>query len=332
MKRSLVTTRCGVPTWAFLVAAGLFFSSLGSSWPAVVAAADSLDDKLSQVSGAYAEAYISPLVHGTGANLNSGLYTNAHIGKSQLTFEIGLKFAGTYMSEDDKAFSRYQTVILDEDLGFNPGDPLYGEEAVLEFIGPTVLGDTDTDGEANVYVDGILVDSEPTISGVVDTRWVPLIIPEGSIGGIAGFKVTLRWLPSVSLGDLGKVKFFGFGLQYCVNNLIQTLPIDVVVGYFRQDLDIGKSLDTDASSFFLGLSRTSSVLTVYGGGALESSKMKVDYTWVSPNGNVPVSFETDGVQEGRLTIGAMVDVGLRIYAEANAGKLAVYSAGLMFGF
>jgi hypothetical protein len=242
---------------------------------------------------------------------------------------------GTYLSEDDQAFSKYQSVILDEDLGFDPGHPLYNREGVLEFIGPTAIGDTDTDGQANLYVDGIQVRSEETISGVVDTRWIPLIVPEASVGGIAGLKGTLRFLPSISLGDLGKIKVFGIGAQYCVNNLIQTLPIDAAVGFFYQNFDIGESLSTDASNLFLALSRTSGVLTLYGGGALVNSSTKVDYTWKTGDpvvGDVDVSFEVDGVQEYQFTLGAMVDAGIRLNAEVNAGDLVVYSAGLMFGF
>ncbi len=300
-------------------------------WPVAVTASD-LDENLAQVPGQYAEAYLTPLINALGVNQNSGLYTTAAIGKSKLTFEVGIKVAGTYLAEGDQSFRKYVDITLDESVGIDPSNPLYGEQGVLEMAGPTVFGDTDTDGTASLYVDGILIASVPTITGVVETRWVPLLIPEASVGGIAGFKVTLRGLPSFSAGDLGKIKYFGFGAQYGVNNLFPTLPLDIVVGYFRQDLDIGSIIDTDASSFFLGLSKSSPMLTVYGGGALEKSKINVKYTWTSPGGDMPIEFEKDGIQEARVTLGATLTMGIRINAEVNAGKLAVYSAGIMFGF
>lgn len=323
-----------------VLTAGLLMTVQCLLVPVTANAGDDLDENLTQVPAAYAEAYVTPVVVGSAANLTSGLYTNAAIGKEKLTFEFGLKFMGTYLNESDQSFRSYQTVKLNEELGFNPGHPLYGRDAVLEYVGPTVLGGEtgpgeDGTGQANLYVDGVIVRSEDTIAGIVETRWVPLAIPEASVGGIAGFRFTLRFLPSISISDLGKLQVLGLGAQFGVNNLLQDLPIDVVVGYFYQNVDIGESLSTDANSFFLGLSRTSGVLTIYGGGALESSTTKVDYTWKSGNatlGDVPISFEIDGVQDYRLTIGAMIDAGIRINAEANAGDLVVYSAGLMFGF
>jgi hypothetical protein len=297
-------------------------------------AADSLLESLQEVGPEYAEPYLSPLIQSWGVSQVTALYTSAAIGKSKLSWEIGLKVAGTYISEDDQSFLKYVPVTLDEGVGIQPGDPNYGREGFLELAGPTVMGDTDTDGTATLYVDGIPIRRESTISGVVNTRWVPMVIPEASIGGIAGFKGMIRFFPSIKLGDLGKLKYFGFGVQYGVNNLIPTLPIDVLVGYFRQDLDLGSFYESDASSFHLGLSKRTTMVTIYGGGALESSKTKVKYDFADPisGETVPISFEVDGVQDYRLTIGATLEMGVRINVEANAGKLAVYSAGLMLGF
>jgi hypothetical protein len=284
-----------------------------------------LTSLLEQVGPEYAKAYLAPLTNAMGANQNSALYHTAHIPSTGITFGIALKFMGSYMSEDDQTF---RTVFDVEDVSdYVAGAP--AEPGTIVLDGPSVIGDTDTMGTATAYVNGLPVASEQTIEGLVNTRWIPLAAPEASIGGIIGAKLTVRWLPEIDLDNYGKTKYFGWGLQYSPNQLLPTLPLDVAVGFFTQQIDAGTIVKTDATSYFLAASKNFGMATVYGGFAKEEGKMKVSYT--EETTDAAIEFEVESVMTGRLTVGATLNIGAKLYAEAGFGELSVYSAGLVFG-
>ena len=164
------------------------------------ARADSLQQLLEQVGSEYAEAYASPFIHTFGPNQNANLYSTAHIPWTGLTFGIGVKVMTTNLNEADQTF---QKVVQIPDLGIL--DPaLSGQSGTAVMSGPTIFGDTETDGKIDVYANGVLAGTLEGIPGFWDTRWVPLATPEAYIGGIAGLKFTLRYFPSMEMGDFGK--------------------------------------------------------------------------------------------------------------------------------
>jgi len=291
------------------------------------AAQDELENLLTEVGREYARAYMSPVVDTFGPNLNSGLFTTAAIPQSRLTFSIGVRAMATRLNEADQAFQRVLTGI---DLG--TFDPAYaGQTGTVVMAGPTVFGDTGTMGRVTGYIGGIQVFEQDAIEGLADTRWSPLAAPELSVGGIAGLRATIRYLPEVDLGDIGKTKFFGYGLQWNANGVLTALPVDVMIGFFRQSLDIGTVVEADASSVFLAVSRDLPLLTVYGGFAVESSDMTVSYTYTGGTVDRDISFDVDGIQENRVTLGATLNVLSRLNIEMGLGDVTTYSAGLLFG-
>jgi len=310
---------------SFLVA----FALLATASPAASQDDDAnLEDLLVQVGEQYARAYTAPLISSWGANQNSALYHTAAIPGSRLTVSIGLKVMGTYLNEDDQNFS---TVIEDVEISDYFDDVSGNGDVVME--GPTVFGDTETRGTLTAYVNGLPVAQEETIQGLLDTRWVPLAAPQLEIGGFYGARGTLRWVPELDLGDFGKTKYLGYGLSWSPNFLLPELPVDVAVGFFNQQIDVGTIVETDARSLFLAASKTLTLVVVYAGVATESSTMDVSYTYEDDvAGETEVRFETDGEMERRFTVGATLDTPVKLNAEMNVGKLVIYSAGLMFGF
>jgi hypothetical protein len=289
-----------------------------------------LEELLVQVGQEYAEAYTTPLIHGFGANQNSGLYHTANIPRSRLTWSVGIKFMGTYLDEGDQTFRRVlEDVELNDYLGLEPGDPGYGERGDIVLQGPTVLGDKDTNGTATAYVNGAPVFTQETIPGLVDTRWVPLFAPEATVGGIMGLRATVRWLPEIDFSNYGKTKYLGYGLQWSPSFLFNNLPVDVMVGFFMQDIDLGTMVQTEAESYYIAASKGFGPTTVYGGLSAESSNMKVDY--VEEETQTPVKFDIDGKMKSRLTLGATFNLGVKLNAEMGIGKMVVYTAGIMFG-
>jgi len=168
---------------------------------------DDLEDKLSQVGAVYGEAYSSPFIYAHGPNQNSAMYQSAHIPWSGLTFGIGVKVMATRIKEEDQYF---QKVLEDEDLG--KYDPDYaGQTGDVVMSGPTIFGNTEQVGSVKGYVGGTEVFNIPTITGLYDTRMVPLAAPEAYVGGLVGLKLTLRYFPELSMGSYGKTKYFGYG-------------------------------------------------------------------------------------------------------------------------
>jgi len=297
---------------------------------AVPVMSQDLDELLVQVGQEYAEAYTEPIVHGVGANQNTALFHTAYIPESTLTFSIGVKFMGTYLNESDQTFRKTLTdVELNDYLDLEEGDPGYGERGDIVMQGPTAMGDTNTKGTATAYVDGVPIYTMTTITGVADTRWVPLAAPEFQIGGIVGLKASVRYMPPIKLSKYGETSYLGYGLQWSPNFLLPDLPVDLMAGFFIQSIDVGEFIETDAQSIHIAASQTHGLATIYLGAATENSTMKVDYSQIDTG--TPVSFETDGRMTARATVGATFDLGVLVNAEMGIGKMVVYNIGIMFG-
>jgi len=299
-------------------------------WAVPAAADDDLEETLEKMGSSYAQGYLAPLISGFGINQNSALYHTAHIPGTTLTISVGLKVMATKLTDSDKDFSVVENITIDEDWGVDPGETGYGEAGQVVMSGPTVFGDEDASGFMRVYYHGIQVYEEalPDLGGFIDTDYVPLAMPQASLGGIMGLEATLRWLPEMTFSDM-KVNLMGFGLAASANYWIPTLPVDVKVGYFKQSLDVGEYIETEAASTYIAASKDFTTITVYGGLAKESSSMDVAYT--SDDGD-DIDFSLDGMQESRMTIGATLNMGLKINGEIGMGDLTTYSGGVIIGF
>jgi hypothetical protein len=300
--------------------------------PVTTASAEDLEDLLTGVSSKYAQAYLAPFTHSFGPNLNSGVYHTAAIPKSRFTLDFGLKVTATHLTAGDQSF---QTVLAVDDLGVYNAD-FAGQSGNIVMSGPTIFGDTETKGTITGYANGVQVFSEDAIEGLVKTRYSPMAIPQASVGGVYGLRATVRWLPEIDLGDYGKTKVFGYGLQWNANSLRPNLPVDVMIGFFRQSVDIGTLIATDANSMFVAASKNWSVLTLYGGYAIENSEMTIAYTFdnndADPSNDTAMAFTVDDTQSSRVTLGVTLDVLAKLNIEMGHGDLTTYTAGLMFGF
>lgn len=299
---------------------------LAAAATAPAGAAEDLQDLLDGVSEEYARAYLAPFTYSFGPNLNSGIYHTAAIPLAGSSFDIGIKVMGTHLTAGDQSFQR---VIENVELG--DYDPAFdGQTGDIVLSGPTIFGDADTPGTIAGYVGGVQVFSQEGIAGLIETRYAPMAVPQASLGGAAGLRATVRWLPELDLSEFGKTKLFGWGLQWTLNGVANTLPVDVMVGFFRQTLHVGTLLEAGANSMFVAASKSFSLVTVYGGYAKEDSKLSVAYLYGAAGQDV--AFAVDDTQESRLTVGATIDVLAKLNFEMAHGDLTTYTAGLMFGF
>jgi len=294
---------------------------------------DDLESLLQDVGAEYAESYAAPFVHTFGPNLNSNLFHTAKIPWAGLTFGIGFKITAASLNEDDQTFRRVVSNV-DFDDYISPSSPYYadltGRTGNLVMSGPTIFGDPDTEGSIQFYSDGLLLAEVAGITGLIDTKFVPTMVPELYVGGMFGLKGTLRYLPEMDLSDYGKTTFMGYGLQWSASGLLPDLPVDMMVGFSSQKLEIGDLLETTASSFFVGASKDFAVLTAYAGLAVESSEMTITYEFEDLGQDIEI--EVEGVQDNRGILGAAFSVpGVTINAEVAKGTITTYSAGVMFG-
>ncbi|PID79770.1 hypothetical protein CSB20_09115 [bacterium DOLZORAL124_64_63] len=290
------------------------------------AQADDLEELLVQVGKSYAQGYSSPFIHAFGANQNAGTYQTARIPWAGLTFGFGLKMMATNVHEDDQTFS-----LNLENVDLGAYDAAWaGRTGDVVMSGPTIFGDTETDGTITGYYNGLPVFQTNAIAGLVDTKFVPLAAPEAYLGGIFGLKATVRFLPSMDLGDYGKTNFLGYGLQWSPNGIVPELPVDVMIGFFTQGLDVGSLVETNAKSYFLGVSKSFPMATVYGGLAKDKSDMTIKY--IKESSDLDVMFSVDGAQKSHMTLGVSLDYLMGLNVEVNKGTLVTYSGGLMFGF
>jgi len=307
--------------------------------PVPGAQADSLQELIEQVGTDYAEAYTSPFIQAFGPNQNTNLFATANIPFGNLTIGFGVKVMGTYLNESDQTF---QKVVDIPDLGdIDPS--LAGQSGTAVMSGPTIFGDTETDGQIDLYANGVLVGTFDGIPGFWNSRWAPLATPEVFVGGLFGFKATLRYFPPVGLGDLGKTSYVGYGLQWSASSVWKDPPVDLMIGFFLTSLDVENTqnlgqdnlIDSSADSYFLGASKSWAIFTLYGGFALESSDMTVTYYYQDPDYptlDSNVNFSVEGNQSSRFTLGVDVDVLVHVNLEAGFGDLSTYSAGVMFVF
>ncbi len=296
--------------------------------PARSARAEELEGLLEDVTGEYARAYLAPLLYSLGPDLNSGMYNTASIAQSGLSIQVGVVASAVHLAEADQAF---QKVIPNVAFSDYTDDPAFaGMTGDIVMSGPTVFGDDAAPGSVAGYVSGVQVFNQETIEGLVKSRYAPVALPQASVGGVSGFRGTVRWLPEMDLGDLGKTKVFGWGLQWNANSLMPTLPFDAMIGFFRQSLDIGTLVEVDANSMFVAASKKFALATVYGGYAKEDSEVSIAYTYAGDGSDV--AFTVDDTQESHFTVGATLNVLAKLNVEMNHGDLTTYAAGLMFGF
>jgi hypothetical protein len=288
---------------------------------------EDFEELLQQVGEDYAKGYAAPFIHGFGPNQNANLFSTAHIPWQGITFGAGIKVMGTRIAEEDQTFRK---VLRNVDLTQFDDTLPPGTTGTVVMSGPTVFGDTENAGTIQGYAGGVEVFNQEAIAGLIDTRFVPMATPEFYVGGVAGFKALLRWLPEMNLGDYGKTSYMGYGLQWNGNGVLKSLPVDVMIGFFKQKLEVGTLLESTGSSVHLAVSKSWPAFTAYGGYAIESSEMDISYTFEDTGDKV--AFTTEGVQESRFTLGVTLDILAKLNIEMGHGDLTTYSAGLMFGF
>lgn len=306
-------------------------------------AQDDIGKQLAKVAGQNAVSYLSPLLSGLGADLNSGFYHSADL-HEVLGFDVGLKLSAALTTDADKSFD----LVLPDQITYG-GVTLHADVDYDKTISgsPTVLGEN-VGKEVKVRSTSAFVPLRGqtifrTPQGF-NLKGVPLIVPQASVGLPLGFEVVGRFIPTMTIppkafGEpMGKVNFTGFGLRHSIDQYIPLCPVDIAVHFMTQKLTIS---DNDDNKIFSGsgtaygveVSKCLALLTVYGGFQLEKSSWDIEsYKYSDPSTNTTVQlqgFSVDGKNKSRFHAGVRLLLLLvNIHADYSFAEQPVITAGL----
>lgn len=284
-------------------------------------AQDDIGKQLSKVAGQNAVNYLTPLLSGLGADLNSGFYHSADL-HDVLGFDVGVKLSAVTVKDADKTFD----FVLPDQITFSGVTLKAGTDYDNVVSGsPTAVGSS-TGKDVKVVVKqtssytalrGQTIYSMTTPPGF-NLKGIPLIVPQAAIGLPLGFEVIGRFIPTMTVppssfgSPIGKVNFIGFGLRHSIDQYIPLCPVDISVHFVTQNLTLSdnnenKILSGTGTAYGAEVSKSIALLTLYGGFQLEKSKWSVDsYKFTDPATNISTQlqgFSVNGKNTSRFQAG-----------------------------
>ncbi len=319
---------------------------------ASMATAQDLSQQIAKLGHNAAVSYVTPLFQGWAADLNSAIYHSADL-HDILGFDIGVKISAARIQDEDKTYQftmpstltvsypGFGSVVL---TGGANGSGNYD----LVTTAPTAVGAKD----AVPITIRNLTGAASALNGKEIVRLpggfapgaigVPLVAPQVAIGLPLGFEVIGRFIPTVKLGDYGKINFLGFGLRHDIDQYIPMCPVDIAIHFMTQKFTLKDSADSNiltgsGTAFGVEVSKKLFILTLYGGLQIESGKFELsDFkaTYVDPasqslvTGTVP-GFTIESKNKSRFTVGArLLLLFINAHVEYSFAKMPVLAAGV----
>lgn len=180
-------------------------------------------------------AYAEPLFRGLGTDLNSGWNTTAKT-KSLLHFELRFSASAAFIPIGDQSFD-VRNIGLSGHITPDASTPTY--------IAPTVGGNTN----AVLPVMDIINDNGTKIGTFTMPKAITNVIPAPSIqltiGLISSTDLTIRTIPTISMGDVGSVGMIGFGLKhnFMGGGDAKLVPFDLAVAVNYNRINYSKPLN-----------------------------------------------------------------------------------------
>jgi hypothetical protein len=167
-------------------------------------------------------------------------------------------------------------------------------------------------------------------NGQVNTSMMPTATLQLTVGNIFGSQAIVRYVPIPKIDKFPKTTFFGIGGRHSISRYLPDSPVDLAAGLFWQKLTFGDIMEAKAFTFGGQISKSWSLVTLYGGVQYETSTMTLTYT--NNSTNEVVNTDIDGENHARGTVGLTLNLFiLNINADVNVGKVTVVSGGLNFG-
>lgn len=308
-------------------------------------AQDDLGKQLSKVAGPNAVSYLTPLLSRWGADLNSGFYYSADL-HSILGFDIGLKASAVFVKDADKAFD----FTLPDQMTYNYLSVNYNLRAGVDYDkivsgSPTAVGDK-AGKDVKVRQNSLFVPLRGqtifTTPQGYDLKYVPLLVPQASIGLPLGLEVIGRFIPPTSVGDAGKVNFVGFGLRHNIDQYIPLIPVNISVHFMTQKLTLSdnndkKLLSATGTAYGVEVSKSFALVTLYGGFQLEKSTWDIEpYSFNNPESGSTIQmegFSVEGKNKSRFHGGLrFLLLFINIHADYSFSEHPVATAGVGISF
>lgn len=277
-------------------------------------AESSLEKALKTFSASTVQGYVQPLQDLFAANMTSGWYRSANIPQTGFNISFNIIAMGAILSDDQKTYDAATPA------GFNPAT--FRTATVFGKTGATV---TDANNPSLTYRGS---------DGAVDVGLFPLATFQATIGSLYGTELIIRALPLPEISGAPKVSFWGIGGRHSISQYFgpEEPPVHVAFGVFYNKVSFGDLIDV--TSFYVGpqVSKSFSVLELYGGFGYTSNTMNIRFTSTS-SGNTPVDITLDGKDKVRGTVGAALNLGiLHLHTDLNFGSVTAISASVGFGF
>lgn len=309
--------------------------------------------EISQYVGSNARPFLQPVVDALQSNIHAGLF---HPTFPSDGFHVSVQFVGmavgipdnlkTFRSEPFSRpveFTQNGIVFLgDLELGASTLPTAAGLSRTVTFTGrlkrirPKGLPYT-----PGLY-DFIQRDGTVTIGGGNDLSTIVVGIPQVAIGSLYNTDLIVRYIPPITLPDLGEVRAFGVGLRHMFSQYV-SLPVDMSVQLIYQSLGLAAQdreykIDSDLSAFTLQvmLSKTISAglvrVSPYIAAGYEQATLQVNYVFADPYiGKQAVEFDSGG--RARLTAGVGITLWkVNLHADYNLALLNGVSFGIGIAF
>ncbi len=309
------------------------------TFPTVASAQDDIGEQLRQLVGDNAKSYVSPLIQGWTAGLNSGIYHTADL-HGVLGFDVQIKLTGSILQDADKKY-KFQ---MPATITYNAFTLQRGTDYPAEVEANTIVGDkvaTDV-FETSGSIPG--TNKILTLPPGLDLPTAPLLMPQVSIGLPFGLEVTGRFLPTTKLQSYGKVNYVGFGIRHDIDQYIPLMPVDIAVHFMTQkfnyeDASGQKMITASATAYGVEASKKLLFLTVYGGFQLESSSMDIGpYTATFTEGTqtrtiqVP-TFTIEGKNKSRMLVGVrLLLLFINVHADYSIASTPMVTLGAGISF
>ncbi|MBK5279169.1 MAG: hypothetical protein JJE09_09935 [Bacteroidia bacterium] len=272
-----------------------------------------------------AKGYVSPILKAFGNGLNQGWYNTAQphkVGGVDLTLNV----SAVYIPSADLLYHVDNTKLKNISLV----SPANGNvPTVFGLETPTPTYRNNSSGSTFSGPGGI----DP--KGSYGINALPVPMAQLGIGLPKGFDLKVRYLPSLKLGDAGKLNMFGIGVMHDVKQYIpgiKNLPFDLsgFVGFTKMKLDVELDqskpdqraiFEASATTIQALISKKIAVLTVYGGLGYNIAKtnlaLKGTYSFDNP-APAPPTVVKDPVNFDVSSSGPRASAGMRL-------KLAVFT-------
>ena len=270
-----------------------------------------LEKTLNQFNANEVKGYIQPMGDLFGANMNGGLFHSAEIAKTGFHFSFELVGMAATVGDAQKTYT------LNTPAGFNPSS----------FKTATMFGggrDSVIDPTKHVTYYGIA-------DGFVNTSVFPLAAPQITVGDLFGTRAIIRYIAVPSMQGFPGLSLFGIGAQHSVSQWFPVIPLDVAAHIYYSKFTLGDLVSFNGIAIGADVSKSFSVLRLYGGLQWEKGSMELKYTpAVATQPLVDVTL--DGANSFRATLGLCLHLGFfSLFADANFGSITNYTGGIGFG-